>query len=330
MKKVAILVLEDCTSIAMIGAMELLNKAGVIHQELNQLEYPFFEVKLVALEGQFVKTSNDYPLYCHCSIDQLKETDILLIPALELDVEQKLEANQAFIPHIKRLYEQGTEIGSMCTGAFLLAESGLLDGKRATTHWAMANQFRERFPRIILEDGRLIVDEGRIYTCGGATSFMNLVIYLVEKFCGHETAVMTSKMLLIDKDKSPQSSYAIFNPQKHHQDKAVLQAQHFIESKVTQKISVLEVANFVNISNRNFIRRFKLATGNTPSQYIQRVKIEAVKKALENSEDSIESIIYQIGYEDTSAFRRLFRRQTGLTPQNYRRKYSRSSVYNAK
>lgn len=323
MKTISILVLENCTPIASIGAMELFNKAGVIHQQLNNLPEPYFKTQLVSPNGQYVKATGGYPVYTHISIDKLKKTDLLLIPAMEFDIKEKMEANASLVPHLQRLHKNGAEIGSMCTGAFLLGATGLLDSKKATTHWALAEPFKQMYPKVDLHDERIIIDEGDIYTCGGATSFMNLVLYLTEKYCGKETATMASRMLMLDFDKAPQSSYMMFQPQTTHKDDAIKKAQQLIEKGERSSLSVEQLAQTSGLSERNFIRRFKAATGNTPTQYIQRMTIEKAKRMLETQPLTFEQIVYELGYNDVNNMRNVFKKYTGLTPKEYKGKFAR-------
>jgi transcriptional regulator GlxA family with amidase domain len=323
--KIGILVLEDCTSMAMIGPMEILNKAG---RYCNNLQAEpdgksFFDVRLISLGSKMVNTANDYPIYCHNTISDIGHLDMIIIPGLDGDIDHQLKLNYPFVDWVKQQYQKGTELASICTGVFLLAEAGLLNGKSVATHWAAADYFRIKYPKINLLPQEIIVDEGNIYTSGGATSFHNLMIYIIEKFCGKEIANYTAKMLLIDINKEPQSSYAIFSTQKLHSDKEILFAQKYIENNYSKHISLDLISNEVAISKRNFIRRFKNATGNTPIEYIQRVRVEAVKKALEATQYSIEEIVHKVGYEDMTSFRKLFKRITGISPNEYRKKYTR-------
>lgn len=325
MMKIGILVLEDCTSMAMVGPMEILNKAGRYYNELNEIENndSFFDVKLVSLNSKMVNTANNYPLYCHNTISDVGKLDMVIIPGLDGNIDEQLERNYQFVDWVKEQHGEGTEIASICTGAFILAETGLLNGKSAATHWAAADYFRMKYPQINLLPQEIIVDAGNIYTSGGATSFHNLMLYVIEKFCGIEVANYTSKMLLIDIHKEPQTAYAIFSSQKQHADKEVLFAQKYIENNYNKRISLDEISSEVAISKRNFIRRFKNATGNTPIEYIQRVRVEAVKKALETTQKTIEEIVRNVGYDDMTTFRKLFKRITGISPNEYRKKYTR-------
>jgi transcriptional regulator GlxA family with amidase domain len=304
--------------------MEILAKSGLLHNEIHGLdrEDGFFEVSLISADTNPVPTSRGYPVYCHESMADVASTDLVIIPALDGHVLPQLESNYRCVPWIRQMYDGGAEVASICTGAFILAETGLLNGKSATTHWMAEDLFRRRYPSIHLKPQQIIVDEGRICTGGGATSFLSLMIYLVEKFCGTETARYASKVFLIDVNRGSQGAYAIFSTQKTHNDRAILEAQKLIEARLSSHLSVGRLAEDVAMSKRNFIRRFKRATGNTPREYIQRVKVEAAKKALEASDDSLSSIAEHLGYEDSGSFRKIFSRIAGITPTDYRRRYS--------
>lgn len=327
MIKVAILVFEDCTPISSIGAMEILRQSQAYYHPGLQANFPppFFDVKLVSLKGKYVNASNGYPVYCHNEIAEVEKVDLVLISSLDEKAEHLLPSLADYAPWLRKQHEAGADIVSMCTGSFLLAESGLLDGKSATTHWALADQFKKRYPKVNLKSEKIIVDEGRVCTCGGALSYSNLMIYLVEKYIGKDVAINLSKFLVADLWKHPQSSYAIFALQKSHSDEVILRAQEFIEQTYNKELPIEELASRFAVSARNFIRRFKKATGNTPGQYVQRVRIEAAKKYLEIEGDSVQNITFDVGYEDMSTFRKLFKKYTGLSPVDYRKKYMRAA-----
>jgi len=320
-KKVSILVIEGCTPMSPVATMEILNKAGIMHQEMTKTSRPFFETELVGVKSKKVKSSERFSIQCHTTLDQLSKTDILLIPSIEFDVEEKLKKNKMVIPHLLRLFKKGTELGSMCTGSFLLAATGLLKNKSATTHWYMAAAFRDMYPDVKLEDHKIIVDEGGLYSSGGATSSLHLGLYLTEKYCGKESANMATKMLLLDNDSSSQTRYSMFIPQTRHQDEEIYLAQKAIEQDQDGKLTVEGLAILTHLSKRSFIRRFKAATGNTPIEYMQRMNVEKAKRQLEKSKSSIEQIIYSLGYNDMHSFRKIFIRYTDLTPKEYRVRY---------
>lgn len=324
--KVAILAYPQAVPTSVIGPYDILAKSGHVFKQLFPINSgDKFDITLV---GHPTETLISHPLMpIEEAISTRQQFDLVVIPAIEpLKIAEVLEQGTAMQDFIKTQYTGGAELASICMGAFLLASTGLLDGKRATTHWMGVDHFRQMFPEVILEDDKVIVDEGRIYSCGGAFTFTALMMYLVEKYCGHETAVMASKILLIDLYKDPQSSYQIFSLQHQHDDEVIREAQHRIEKEFTENISVTSLSENACMSTRTFLRRFKRATGNTPLEYLQRVRIEAAKKALENDTSAVDEIPSQVGYEDYGSFLKLFKRYTGVTPTDYRRKYKRPSV----
>jgi transcriptional regulator GlxA family with amidase domain len=234
--------------------------------------------------------------------------------------------NGEAIPWIIRQYKMGAEIACMCIGSFFLASTGLLDGKPCATHWLSANDFRRLFPDVLLMDDKIMTAADGIYTSGGAYSFTNLLLYLVEKYAGREAAIMASKTFMIDIDRSTQSPFLMFAGQKGHGDDAVLQAQAFIEQNFTEKLSVDELTERFGVGRRSFERRFKKATANTVVEYIQRVKIEAAKKALEGGRKTVSEVMYEVGYNDSKAFRDVFKKFVGMSPVDYRWKYNQEAV----
>ncbi len=320
---VCVIGFDECTPLASIGPLEILSGAGSMHAQRTgaRAGEPFFRVRLVSAGSSSIKSAYGYSVTCHETIDSVQAADLVIIPAFDGDVLEKLERNRAFIPWVRGMFDSGADVASICTGAFLLAETGLLDGKSATTHWLAHDLFARRYPRITLKPDAIVVDHGRVCTSGGATSFLTLTVYLVEKYCGGETARATAKVFLIDINKGPQTAYAIFSAQKNHADRPILEAQDTIEREASNGLTVEKLAGQAAMSRRNFIRRFKTATGNTPSEYIQRVRVECAKHALEASTDGVDDIASRTGYEDPGSFRKVFKRFTGVTPSEYRRRY---------
>lgn len=261
-------------------------------------------------------------------IEKIKKTNLVVIPAFlpQTSPEQNIELNKKTLDWITLQYKNGAEVASLCTGAYLLAATKLVNGRRCSIHWNDAQKFRSMFPQVNLVADQVITYENGLYTCGGAFSFMNLVIYLLEKYYGREMAILCSKLFQIDIDRSSQSPYMVFNGQKSHTDNIVLQAQEFIENNTSNKLSVEKLAKKLAVSRRSFDRRFIKATGNTPIEYFQRVKIESAKKQLEISRKNVQEVMYEAGYSDLKAFRDVFKKVTGLSPMEYRRKYNKESA----
>src|SRR5690606_3387637 len=263
----------------------------------------------------FIKTDID--------LKQPIDVDLVIIPPLFGDMKTAIELNKQTIPWIKEQHDKGAEIASLCVGAFLLAETGLLNGKKCSTHWAFYTEFKATYPQIEVVDGAVITEADGIYSSGGAVSIYNLLLYLVEKYTNREMAIMASKYFNVDIDRNSQNAFMIFKGQKNHQDPEVIKAQLYIEKNYHKKITVDKLANMVAISRRSFERRFKQATENTVLEYLQRVKVEAAKRSFESSRSNISEVMYDVGYMDTKAFRNIFRKYTGLTPVQYRYKFNK-------
>lgn len=284
---------------------------------------PQFQVQLVGLTKEVKLHKGSYTVHTDQVISEVKKTDLIFVPALIGDLKTALEMNQEFIPWITKQYRQGAEVASLCIGAFLLASTGLLNGKKCSTHWRSANLFRSMFPEVNLVDDRIITEEQGLYSSGGANSYWNLLLYLLEKYTDREIAIIASKVFAVEIDRSSQSAFIMFNGQKTHEDEPVKKAQEFIENNIADRISVEELALKFAIGKRNFERRFKKATNNTPVEYMQRVKIEAAKKRLETGRKNVNEVMYDVGYTDTKAFRTVFKKITGLSPIDYRNKYNK-------
>lgn len=289
---------------------------------------PLFKVELVGANSEIKLNNGNYAVFPDKLIDEVTHTDLIFIPALFGDLPEAIESNKALIPWIVNQYEKGTEVASLCVGAFLLASTGLLNGKKCSTHWGFSQQFKQLFPEVSLQDGSIVTEEKRIYTSGGANSYWNLLLHLIEKYTDRETAILVSKYFAIDISRDSQSVFAMFSGQKNHKDETVGKAQEYIEQHIENKISVDELADKVAIGRRSFERRFKQATNNTVMEYIQRVKVEAAKRSFETSRKNINEVMFDVGYTDTKAFRSTFKKITGLTPIEYRSKYNRYAVMN--
>lgn len=287
---------------------------------------PLFQVQLVGAKRE-VKLNNDaFSVHTDSLISDVKKTDLIFIPALSGDMNSALEANKELVPWIVDQYKNGAEVASLCIGAFLLASTGLLNGKKCSTHWNSYNDFRNMFPEVELVDGSIITEEHGLYSSGGANSYWNLLLYLVEKYTNRDTAILASKYFAIDIDRESQNAFMLFEGQKGHEDEDILKAQDFIEKNYQEKITVDQLADMLAMGRRSFERRFKKATNNTVVEYIQRVKVEAAKRSFESSRKNINEVMFNVGYTDTKAFRTIFKKITGLTPIEYRNKYNKPAL----
>lgn len=245
---------------------------------------------------------------------------LILPPALGQRIEGATE--QQLVAWVQHHHRQGALICSICAGAFPLAASGLLDGRQATTHWALATEFANRFPAVHLQADRLVVDDGDVITAGGLMAWTDLGLRLIARFMGPALMLKVARFFLIDPGERAQSFYSSFSPNLAHGDTAILRAQHWVQSRYALTVSVREFAGAAQLELRTFGRRFQAATGLSPSEYVQQLRIAKARERLELSQASIDTIARDVGYLDTSAFRRMFHKIVGLTPGEYRKRFS--------
>ena len=322
MKHVSILIPRGHTSLVNIaGTHQILNQ---VNGFMNGMGKPdLFDVKLVGLSRVTHQSTGLFSIAPDKLMEEVPKTDLIIIPAIHSDQADALEDNAPFIPWIQEQYKTGSEVASFCIGSYFLAATGLLDGKKCATHWLHANSFRKLYPQVDLVDDRILTEEDGIYTSGGAYSYLNLLLYLIEKYAGREIAIMIAKTYMIDIDKHSQSPFIMFQGQKTHEDRLVIKAQEYIENNYREKITVEQLASYLAMGRRSLERRFKKATCNTVTEYIQRVKIEAAKKSLESNHKNVNEVMYDVGYNDTKAFRSVFKKITNLSPNEYKNKYNR-------
>ena len=322
MKRLTILVPDGSNNLSsIVGAYKIFSRANE-HWKANHGK-GLLKIELAGISSKVDFYKGLFSVQQQINISAIKKTDLIIIPSLNHNYENAIKHNSRLIEWLGQQYRQGADIASICTGAFLLASAGVLDGKTCSTHWGVADEFRAMFPKINLQADKLITDEDGLYTNGGAYSFLNLLIYLVEKYFDRPTAIYCSKVFQIEMDRQSQSGFTIFKGQKLHGDEMVTQAQTYIEANVHEKVSVENLSSKLAVGRRNFDRRFMKATGNSPLEYTQRVKVEAAKKELETSRKTINEVMYDVGYADVKAFREVFRKVTGLSPLDYRRKYNK-------
>jgi transcriptional regulator GlxA family with amidase domain len=321
MLAISLLIFDEVVPSSITGVIDLLSGANLYLA--NAGRPPAFHLQLVG--GKSVPPPG-FPLIDYKTYETAGDPHLVVVPSFMVGNDRVLSTNCAGIQWIKQKHEQGSELASLCVGSYFLAEAGVLDGKEVTSHWAVAGDMQRRYPAIKMRSDQVITDQDGIYTSGGAFSSLKLILYLIEKFCGREAAIWISKMYAIEMDRTSQAHFAVFTGQHQHEDKEILRAQSYIEQYYQDPISMDHLSRLVNMGQRNFIRRFKAATNNTPFEYLQRVRIESAKRALENNSKDLSSIMDDAGYRDPKAFRSIFRRLTGLSLQEYKKKYARNMV----
>jgi len=328
-KHVSILVPQGHSIIdTVIAPYNLLRMANTIYKKIHHTKEDQLHVDLVSVSLEPITYHRQFTVQPTATLDHIKRTDLIIIAAIDGRLEREIERNQAYVPWIReQRISNGADIASLCKGAFILADTGLLNGKKCSTHWTAHNQFTRLYPEVELIPEKIITEDNGIYSSGGAYSFLNFTIYLIERYLGREVAIRCSKFSEIDIDRIDQSPFSIFHGQKDHGDEAILKAQLYIEDHHQDKIPIPDLAELSHMSERTFLRRFKKLTANTPAQYIQRVKVEAAKKMLESTTLQIQQVMFDVGYNDFNAFRKIFKKFAGLSPQAYQRKYNREASF---
>ena len=322
MKKVTILGLYNSLASTVTGPLDIFNQAGRLWNRLHQAPVaPFFEVTLASPNGQAIRCANNLLIQPHCGIEEIEGTDLLVIASATY-IQAILEANPGLPAWIRRQYQGGAHVASICTGVFLLAETGLLDDKSATLHWGFASMFRENYPQVKLETDRMFLDHGRLYCSAGVNAGLDLSLYLVGKFCGGETAAQCAKTMVLDLGRKTQTPYAAFLPAVNHGDSEMMAVQNWLEANYNCQVDYERLARRFRVSRRSLERRFKRALGITPLGYLQRLRVEKAKSLLEEGGHTFSEITYLVGYEDLAFFRKLFTRLTGLKPREYRQRFA--------
>lgn len=329
MKHVSIIVPTGTAIVdTIIGSLNLFQMANSYLKRSGQINEDLFIIDLVGLNMEPQTYNRFFTITPTKTIDKIERTDLIIVSGIVGNIDKQIERNILFVDWMKdQRITHGSEIASLCRGAFLLAETGLLNGKSCATHWITHDQFKQKYPQVNLIPDKIISEDNGIYSSGGAYSFLNLLIHLIEKYYGREIAIKCSKVAEIEYDRIDQNQFVIFSGQKEHSDEAIKAVQEYVELHYSDQLSVESLADKSLISRRNFVRRFKKATNNTPLEYIQRVRIEAAKKRLESSTLNVQQVMYESGYNDNKSFRNTFKKYSGLTPIEYRKKYNREMAF---
>jgi transcriptional regulator GlxA family with amidase domain len=302
--------------------MEVFRHAGSLWNVLTgQSQKPYFHVTTASADGRPVECDGPIFIKPEAAIRDIRKTDLIFIPTTGLSIDDVVERNGPVVPWLKRWHKRGAEIASVCSGVGLVAATGMLDGKRATTHWALAERFREKYPKVKWMPELMVTEDRGFYCGGGVHAALDLSLYLVEKFCGHEIAMESSKALLIETPRAWQAGFAVIPLKTEHNDESVSLAQDWLHQNFHRTFSLETPAKRAGMSLRNFIRRFKEATGDTPLIYLQKLRVAAAKRLLESNHRTMQEVSDAVGYQDVAFFRSLFQRHTGVSPSAYRERF---------
>lgn len=327
--KIAILATDNTMVSGIYGLMDVFFAANFcIEARFGKNSLHNIDYQIVTINDASVKGYNGVEIRPTAKINEFSQPDIIVTSANAkivigcCDSAVNYKHKEQITAYLKNAHAQGTILASYCTGSFMVAATGLLAGKSATTHWRVFEMFRKLYPFTRLETDNLIVDNGDIICSGGALSYVDMALHITNRFISKDISSDCAKLLVFDPIREKQSPYVSFEQQKDHNDQPILKAQEYIESHYKNEISMDALAERVGLGSRTFKRRFKQATHENPINYLQRIRVEQAKQKLEKTTESINNIIWSVGYEDVSSFRQLFKRFTGLTPRDYRQKFA--------
>jgi transcriptional regulator GlxA family with amidase domain len=323
---VTVVLLEAGYASTAVGPIEVFHSAGLLWNWLHgEATQPRFRVRVASIDGHSVTSLCSLGLMPEVAIDDIKRTDIIILPASGWDMRDRIAQDTRLLPWLRKWHSRGAYIAAICTGVGFLAESGLLDGRQATTHWGVADMFRQRYPRVHWRSEQFVTEDGRLLCSGGIYAAIDLSLYLVEKFCGHEIALQCAKSLLVSMPRGRQSGYSVLPLSRPHSDDKIRAAEEYLRQHFDRDVSIDTLADQIGMSSRNFIRRFKAATGRLPGAYVQTLRVSAAKELLELGAQSIQAVCVKTGYADAAFFRNVFKRHTGMTPAEYRKRFAQMS-----
>ena len=321
--EVTVVLLDGGYASTAIGPLEVFHSAGLLWNWLKgEPSEPRFRVKVASPGGRMVKSLCNLGMKPECALEDIERTDIVVISASGWDLQEKIMQHTAIISWLKKMHEQGAYLATVCSGAAYVAETGLMDGREATTHWGVVDMLRERYPRVRWRPEHFVTEDGRICCSGGVYASIDISLYLVEKFCGHEIALKCAKSLLVGLPRTCQSGYAVVPLSRPHSDPRIRKAEDYLRAHFREEVGIDALARRAAMSPRTFIRRFKAATGRLPGEYMQRMRITAAREMLEKDALPVQAVCEKVGYADLNFFRALFKRHTGMTPAEYRARFA--------
>lgn len=320
--RITLLALQQGIMSTLVGPMDVFTYAGrAWNHLLEQPQEPCFSARIVSVGGKPITSLNGMSMNAHKAMDEVTQTDVVMVTSGGNDLDNVLEQRSKIIPWLQKHHRNGALITGVCSGTFLLAEAGLLDGLQATTHWGMAYTFAQRYSKVKLAAEALLVDEGKVLTAGGANAGSDLALHLVRRLKGERIATECARALLLEIHRQSQACFAPMLHHRHHGDTVMNQLQDWLEHNYQSPISIESLADKSHMSTRTLMRRFKQATGITPLAYLQKLRMSAARTALSDTDKTVEQVAHEVGYEDVVFFRRLFKRQYGLVPSVYRERF---------
>jgi transcriptional regulator GlxA family with amidase domain len=318
--KVGILAYDACTPSMIVGVLDILSFANGHYQ--TEKKRGLFDVSIITETGQPANGFSKFPIQAQCSIKTKSEFDLIYIPGFVGELESILFQQKKLIDWIKKQYKKGVTLAAACNGNFLLAETGALDKKKATTHWSLIKTFKQRYEKIIVEPEKIVIDNGPVLSAAGVTAYFNLAIVLVERYGSKDLALASAKVFLVDSGRKIQTPYQMFHVIKNHGDDEIVQVQEWLEANYTKTVTLEKMTQICNLTKKTLTRRFKSVTGDSPMSYLQKLRVENAKRMLESKRVAFNEITWRVGYNDISSFHKVFKAETGLTPIEYRSKFS--------
>src|SRR5579862_4313320 len=321
MINVTVLFLDETFSSTATGPMEVFRHAGLLWNSFTGVApICHFQVTTASVDGQAVRCDGPIHIRPAAALKDIRKTDLIFIPSTGLSVDDVVERNAPVVPWLMRWHKRGAAIASVCSGVGLVAATGLLDGRRATTHWSLADRFREKYPSVRWMPELMVTEDHGFYCGGGVNASLDLSLYLVARFCGHDVAMQSAKAMLIEMPRAWQAGFAIVPLKTEHDDQEISVAQEWLHKNFRKTFPLEAPAETAGMSLRNFVRRFKQATGDSPLIYLQKLRVAAAKRLLESDRRTMQEICEAVGYQDVVFFRKIFERHTGVSPSAYRQK----------
>lgn len=319
-QNIGIVIYQNCTASMVAGFWDIISLANQLYQQ--ESDEPLFRLELVSETATPIHSFSGLSFTPHKTITSKNDYDIIYIPGFVGDCDEILQLEKNTIGWLSGMASSGKVIlTAACNGNFLLAQSGALDNKKATTHWSLIHKFASDYKNISVEPEKIIVDNGNIISAAGVTAYFNLALHIIQRFAGADISLSCAKIFLVDAGRKIQTPYRVFQFSKTHGDELITKAQDWLEDNYKEKNSAGELAELFKIGKKTFFRRFKKATGETPQAYLQKLRIETAKRLLESEDMTFNEVTWQVGYNDASSFHKAFKLETGLTPMDYRNKF---------